>query len=522
MQRFRAPLSVVAAAGILFGGTSVQAQNGNGNGWGHSKVSPADHHDVSLPLRDIVPVMPRYTPDHEKPRPIPGGLVNGLPDGAADPAGQSVANIAVAAATGTSFDGLGVGGGYTPNAAPPDTNGAVGDTQYVQWVNEAFAVYDKTSGALLYGPANGNTIWSGFGGVCETRNDGDPIAQWDKAAHRWVMTQFAVPTGNYTECVAVSQTADATGAWNRYAFSYGAFNDYPKLSVWPDAYYITYNMFSGESGSKTCALDRTRMLAGLSATQQCFNIPAYGLISSDLDSSLAPPAGAPNYHLRFTTNALQLYKFHVDWAAPANSTFTGPTTIPVAAFSSPLGGIVQPGTSQRLDSLGDRLMYRLAYRNFGDHEAMVINHSVHASGNKKTEVVGVRWYEIRNPGGAPTVTQQGTYAPTSASRWMGSIAMDKVGNIAMGYSLSSSSIYPTVTFTGRNATDPLGTMGAETIMHNGTGAQGRSLNRWGDYSALTIDPVDQCTFWFTTEYLKQNGTFNWSTRIGNFKFLNCN
>jgi hypothetical protein len=512
----------VAAAGILFGGTSVQAQNGNGNGWGHSKVSPADHHDVSLPLRDIVPVMPRYTPDHEKPRPIPGGLVNGLPDGAADPAGQSVANIAVAAATGTSFDGLGVGGGYTPNAAPPDTNGAVGDTQYVQWVNEAFAVYDKTSGALLYGPANGNTIWSGFGGVCETRNDGDPIAQWDKAAHRWVMTQFAVPTGNYTECVAVSQTADATGAWNRYAFSYGAFNDYPKLSVWPDAYYITYNMFSGEKrlqDLRARSHQNAGRLVGHAAVLQypCLRLDlvrprqlarATGWVAQlplALHDQRAPALQVP-------CRLGRAGELHVHWTDHH----------PRGGVLVALGGIVQPGTSQRLDSLGDRLMYRLAYRNFGDHEAMVINHSVHASGNKKTEVVGVRWYEIRNPGGAPTVTQQGTYAPTSASRWMGSIAMDKVGNIAMGYSLSSSSIYPTVTFTGRNATDPLGTMGAETIMHNGTGAQGRSLNRWGDYSALTIDPVDQCTFWFTTEYLKQNGTFNWSTRIGNFKFLNCN
>ncbi len=254
-------------------------------------------------------------------------------------------------------------------------------------------------------------------------------------------------------------------------------------------------------------------------------------LRSSVSSSRAPSAASclptwtsPNFLLNFGTNSLNLWKFHVDWANTANTTLTGPTSIPVAAFATACGGgtcIPQPGTSQKLDSLADRLMYRLAYRNFGDHEALVVNHSVKVSGNKKSEVDGVRWYELRSPSTTPTVFQQGTFSPDSNNRWMGSIAMDKVGNMALGYSVSSGSVFPTVTYTGRAASDPPGTMSAEAVLQNGTGSQTRSLNRWGDYSAMVIDPVDQCTFWYTTEYLKQNGTFNWSTRIGSFKFLNC-
>ena len=500
----------------------------NGPAWGHSEVSPATHHDVSPPLRDIPPITPTAIEPHEKPRPIPLAHADGLADGQSDPVLQAVANIPVAAAAGLDFDGLGVGGGYTPNAAPPDTNGTAGATQYVQWVNEAFAVYDKSTGNRLYGPANGNTLWTGFGGPCEADNDGDPIAQYDKAAGRWVMTQFAVTAPPYTQCVAVSTTGDATGTWFRYSFSYGSqFNDYPKLGVWPDAYYVTYNIFTSKfQGAKLCAFDRASMLNGQPAMQQCFQLSnAFGgVLPSDLDSAAAPPAGSPNYMLNFGTNSLNLWSFHVDWANPANTSLTGPTNLPVAAFSAACGGgscIPQPGTRQALDSLGDRLMYRLAYRNFGDHESLVVNHSVKASGNKNNQVDGVRWYELRSPGATPTVFQQGTFSPDSNSRWMGSIAMDKVGNMALGYSVSSSTVFPTVSYTGRLVTDPLGTMGAEVVLQNGTGSQLKTLNRWGDYSAMVIDPVDQCTFWYTTEYLKQNGTFNWSTRIGSFKFLNC-
>jgi len=224
--------------------------------------------------------------------------------------------------------------------------------------------------------------------------------------------------------------------------------------------------------------------------------------------------------LNFGANKLNLWKFHVDWGNPANSTFTGPTSIAVASFSAACGGggtcIPQPGTSQQLDSLADRLMYRLAYRNFGDHESLVVNHSVTAG-----SVVGVRWYEVRNPGGTPTVYQQGTFAPDSIYRWMGSMAMDRSGNIALGYSASSAQDRPSIRYTGRASTDALGTLQAETIALTGAGSQQSGLSRWGDYSSMSVDPSDDCTFWYTNEYLKYDGTFNWSTWVVAFKFPSC-
>ena len=413
-------------------------------------------------------------------------------------------------------------------------SGAVGATQYVQWVNESFAVFNKSTGAIAAGfPKTGNTLWSGFGGGCETNNDGDPIVQYDKAANRWVMTQFSVTTLPYLQCVAVSTTSDATGTYNRYAFSYGntQFPDYPKLGVWPDAYYISFNIFNNGTtfaGSKVCAYDRASMLSGAAATQQCFQLGTSfgGLLPSDLDGTIAPPAGSPNFFLNFGSSSLRLWKFHVDWITPASSTLTGPATIAAATFTPACSGggtcIPQPGTSQKLDSLADRLMYRLAYRRFTDgHEALVVNHSVQVSGSRKSQVTGIRWYELRNPNGTPSIFQQGTFSPDTTNRWMGSIAMDKVGDIAVGYSASSGSVFPSIRYTGRSPADAIGTMQAETLVLNGTGSQLANLSRWGDYSAMTVDPVDDCTFWYTTEFLKVSGTFNWSTHIASFKFPGC-
>jgi hypothetical protein len=423
------------------------------------------------------------------------------------------------------FAGVGNGDyGFAPNAAPPDTNGAVGATQYVHWVNESFAVFNKSTGALEFGPAAGNTLWSGFGGGCQTNNDGDIIAQYDKAAGRWIMTQFSVSTTPFLQCVAVSTTSDATGTWFRYSFQFTNFPDYPKLGVWPDAYYMTFNMFSGNTfaGAQLCALQRSAMLTGAPAAEHCFQLSSSfgGVLPADLDGSTAPPSGSPEYFLNFGSNSLNLWKFHVDFTTPSNTTLTGPTNIPVAAFTEACGGgtcIPQSGTKQKLDSLADRLMYRLAYRNFGTFETMVANHSIATTSAKS----GVRWYEVRNPAGTPTVFQSGTFSPDSSSRWMGSIAMDKQGNIALGYSVSSGTMHPAVRFTGRLVSDPLGTMESEASIKAGGGSQTRSLNRWGDYSAMSVDPSDDCTFFYTNEYLKANGTFNWSTQIASFKFPGC-
>jgi hypothetical protein len=288
-------------------------------------------------------------------------------------------------------------------------------------------------------------------------------------------------------------------------------------------------MFTGNSfsGSRLCAYNRSAMLTGAAATQQCFQLSSSygGVLPSDLDGSTAPPAGSPNFMVNFGTNSLRLWRFHVDWANTANTTLTGPVNIPVASFTPACSGgacVPQSGTNQKLDSLADRLMFRLAYRNFGTYEALVVNHSVKVGTQRNNPYTGVRWYELRNPSGTPTVFQQSTFSPDSTYRWMGSIAQDKQGNMAVGYSVSSSSMFPGIRYTGRLASDPLNTMQAEATMQNGGGSQkGSQLQRWGDYSAMSIDPVDDCTFWYTTEYLKATGAFNWSTRLASFRFPSC-
>ena len=346
-------------------------------------------HDVSAPLSEMIKNAPKATAtvlskhEAEPVRRIP------LPPGMSGSAAVQdlVRQQTVAAATppaSLNFEGLGNAQyGFTVNSAPPDTNGAVGATQYFQLVNSSFAVFNKTTGALVAGPTATNTLWSGFGGGCQTNNDGDGIALYDKMANRWVISQFSVSTTPYLQCVAVSTTSDATGTYNRYSFQYSNFDDYPKMGVWPDGYYVTFNMFNSSNafiGADSCAYNRTAMLAGTAAAQVCFQQGSAvgGLLPSDFDGLTAPPAGSPNYQIYYGTNSLQLYKFHVDFNTTTNSTYTGPTNIPVSAFSPLCGGgtcVVQPTGGNQLDSLADRLMFRLAYRNLGSHESLVVNHS---------------------------------------------------------------------------------------------------------------------------------------------------
>jgi hypothetical protein len=476
-------------------------------------------HDVSPPLSEMVAANPRQIETEEIEIEAPGRtppLPGSISAAGRDTVLQTEALPLVATTPGLDFDGVAANG-----PIPPDTNGSVGASQYFQIVNVEFAIYDKTTGGILLGPSLINTIWSGFGGDCASGNGGDPVVLWDKAAQRWVVSQLSGSYANW--CMAVSTGSDATGSYYRYAFSSnGNLDDYPKLGVWPDAYYRATNTFSGGFvGAKACAFDRALMLAGGAANEICFqqSSSVASLLPSDVDGNTAPPSGEPNFFVElYDTSDLGLFKFHVDFTNPSNSTFTGPTTIPVASFSEACGGgtcIPQPGTGQQLDSLGDRLMFRLAYRNFGDHEALVVNHSVTAGSS-----VGARWYEIRSPNGTPTVFQQGTFAPDSAYRWMGSVAMDQSGDIALGYSASSSSIFPAVRYTGRVPSDPSGSLETEASIIEGTGAQ-TSLSRWGDYSAMSVDPIDDCTFWYTNEYLPNNGTRNWHTRIASFKFSSC-
>jgi hypothetical protein len=449
-------------------------------------------------------------------REISSGPVARVPDAVAQ---TSVAPRRTPVA-GLNFEGVSANAGR----AVPDTNGAVGVTQYFQWVNVDFEIFDKTSGASIYGPADASTLWTGFP-PCNSTDTNDVVVEYDKMANVWVLEQHVVPTSGPTyQCIAVSTSSDATGTYHRYAFSLPSnFPDYPKISVWPDAYYLTVNEISSTNvalGAYVCALDRASMLAGLTATAQCFQLsPTYNsLLPADLDGRNLPPAGAPNYLMNLSTNSLNLWAFHVDWKNPANTALTGPTNLPVAAYlngcKASANCAQQLGTSQLLDGIGERLMFRLAYRHFADgHEALVATHSINTP-------TAVRWYEIQSPGTTPVVFQQGTFAPDSNYRWMGSIAMDQMGDIAVGYSVSSVSMYPAIRYTGRLQSDSLGTMEAETSIIEGTGAQVGS-NRWGDYSAMTVDPVDDCTFWYTSEYVPSNGDYNWHTRIASFSFPSC-
>lgn len=503
---------------------------------GPPQVIHETQHDASLPLRQMPPGPRRIGALEAEPvRRIPSA--RRLPNGP-DPVLQAgpvagAPEALTAPATIANFDGIGQGftgpaGTFVVNSAPPDTNGAVGPNHIVEVVNTDIAVFTK-SGTAVFGPVPINTLWSGFtGSNCAVENDGDPVVSYDRLADRWIVSQFQVSRTPFQQCVAVSATGDPTGSYFRYAFSYpDGFPDYPKMGVWPDGYYITYNVFNNAGTSflyaKSCAFDRASMLAGAAATQVCFNTTNFGgLLPADFDGRTLPAAGAPNpiVALGATSTTLALWKFHTDFVTPANSTFSGPTSLTVPAYSeacAPSGTCIPQSGGGSLDSLSDRLMYRAAYRNFGDHESIVVNHSVTVGTH-----VGIRWYELRGITTTPSVFQSGTFSPDSDFRWMGSAAMDQTGNIAIGYSVSSSALKPQIRITGRLAGDPAGTLTqGETTVIAGAGAQGASLSRWGDYSSLSVDPVDDCTFYYSTEYIPANGIFNWRTRIASFKLSTC-
>jgi len=419
---------------------------------------------------------------------------------------------------------------------------AVGPNHIVQWVNNSLVIFDK-QGNVVQGPILDETFWGSIFGTCDQLGGlSDPIVKYDRAANRWIIGEVAIPIiSQFVQCFAVSKTSDPTftsdanglnTSYYTWAYGFGTnVNDYDKISVWPDGYYVNWNIFDAASGNflypEACAWNRTDMLAGVAKPRfVCFNLSNNyaSLLASDWDGSTAPPGGSPNYLMEVdtATGVLEEWQFHADYTTPANSTLTGPKIVSgVAGFSTPCAAgdpgncIPQPGTTQNLDSLSDRLMYRLAYRNFGDHESIVANHTVSAGSN-----TGVRWYEVRNPGGTPTVYQQGTYAPDSDNRWMASVAMDKSGNVGVGYSVASTSTYPSIRYSGWQVGDPLGTLQAETQLIEGGGSQ-TGANRWGDYSAMQIDPTDDCTFWYTQEYEAANQGTNWNTRIGSFKFSSC-
>jgi hypothetical protein len=535
---------------LLMVALSVSLFSLSGPAWAQPKVLTNPnvnypvHFDVSPPLRDMATQATGQRGgevEHPVLYPKLQQLIEAAQRGQkplADGALQTTARQPVNASIGLNLLGVGNGfPGYTVPDAPSDVNLAVGDTQVLQWVNVSYAVFDKNTGAIIQGPILGNSLWSGFGGLCQSDNSGDIIAQWDKIAHRWVLTQNTFQSG-YMTCVAISTTPDATGSYYRFAFSQPGFPDYPKWGIWPDAYYQSQNNFGPSGalfvGAYACAYERAKMLVGDSTAKQiCFQTGTFddSLLPGDLDSAASlPPSGQAEVYVgsidNGTPNVYQ-YLFHVDFATPSNSTFTGDGgTMPiagVAAFSLACGGsgacIPQPSPGENLDSLGDRLMYRLAYRNFsGNHQTWLVSHSVTAGSS-----VGERWYEFRAPENSTTLSvyQQGTFAPDSNFRWMGSIAMDQNQNILLGYSVSNSSIFPSISYTGRAPTDPLGTMQSEASIIAGAGSQINTSNRWGDYTSMAIDAADDCTMWYTNEYYMLTASFDWSTRLASLKFNGC-
>lgn len=459
------------------------------------------------------------------------------------------------------FEGIPVQG-----SAPPDTTGAVGPNDYVQIVNSTLVrVWDKNGNPR--GPAFPlSALFAPLGGVAANSDNGDGLALYDRMANRWVLSQFAFASSAsppYHQPIAVSKTSDPLGEYWVYDFITPGpeFPDYGKIGAWPDGYYFTTRQFTNGAsynGFGALAFDRKKMLVGdPSASYIYFNVgpnqsdASSGLLPSDFFGITPPPAGAPNLFSVFTDDAyqpdsfdtqdaLRLYDFHADFAVPGNSSFIERPESPlqVAAFDSrsPSGraDIEQPAPSvaaDRLDSIPDRLMLRLQYVNRAGTQLTTTVHTVNAgsippAGRNPTAAeykAGTRYYVLRktSPTAAWTVLDQATISSgfDAEERWMGSSALDNAGNLAVGYSISSLSTFPSLAYTGRLATDPPNTVQPEVIMWAGTGVQRGTSNRWGDYSNLSLDPVDDSTFWYTNEYYTTtNQTFNWQTRIGRFKF----
>ncbi len=411
--------------------------------------------------------------------------------------------------------------GLSGSGYPPDPSGAASSTHYFQAVNTQYRIYTKTGGAVAGGgPFNLSALWAG------STNDGDPIVMWDKYASRWFMSQF---NGNDRLLVAVSTSTNPLGTYYTYTFvpKPGSFPDYPKYSIWSDGYYFSTNI---GSPYKLGAIDRTKMLAGNpAATMISLSLPTtpnigfFAPLPADADGQL-PPSGTPCpafTHVDDTwgvaSDQLRIFNITINWVTPASSSIVlnqtlSPTAFNVS-FTSGWNDIPQPGTTQKLDAINGVLMFRAQYRRWAGYNTAILSHAVIV--NPTTKQSGVRWYELRqNTGtGVWSIYQQGTYAPDNHFRWMGSAAMDDNGSIGLAYTISSATISPSLRYTGRNATDPLGQMTfSETIAVTGTGAQS-GVNRFGDYSHTALDP-DGLTFWHTAEYLSGG---NPATRIYSFQ-----
>jgi hypothetical protein len=526
-----------------------------------SRASRSKEHAVTAltvapgaPLNADVRTLPYVAPN-----PIPFRFEAEAPPAAAK-SGQSGSGLAPTTplpavpsipAPAQNFDGLdhaAVGAGY-----PPDTVGDVGPSHYIEAVNTGIRIFDKTGGTLA--TMTFNALWSGAatGPSCDTSHHGDPTVVYDPIGTHWFVADFAwtpanVDTGPYYECIAVSQTADPVGGgWFRYAVraddaGHPWLADYPKMGIWPDALYMSANMFDCVSscgtgttyqGVRVWAFKRTDLEAGLAVStivKDDAGTSEFTLLPGNMRGA-QPPAGRDEFFVGESTTLFnwQVWKFHVDFAVPGNSTFTGPTTVSQTAYGCcTFPRIITPVAASTLDSLADRAMMQAQYRNIGGVESLWVTHTVPAANNTLPELT--QWAQINVTGGIVLAVpvQQQIYNPGDGlSRWMAALAVDRQGNMALGYSAASANTNPEVLYTGRLVTDGLGTLpqGEGTFVAGG-GTQsntcgGATCHRWGDYSAMSVDPTDDCTFWYVGEYYGAASGSNWLTRIGSFKFTQC-
>jgi hypothetical protein len=571
ITRLLAALAIVFILAPTVGATPAPVQVPTGP---RAEFSAAVAFDVSPTLAEVsrraaqAPV-PNGSPEVREIRPERGPVVpdRGYSGDGALQAGKGAPALAPAAIPDplVSFEGLSNQDNFNAygfRVNPPDSDGDVGPNHYVEMINLVLAVYDK-AGNMLMGPLPIGDLWSGFAIEDCTDPSGDTIVLYDQTVDRWLLSQFttrglADPTLPFYNCVAVSQTGDPTGAYYRYAFSSGLFfPDYPKYGVWTNSYVLTSRDFGPtvEYGISVYALEKNKMIAGnpnaravhffLDSAVVPLNLMGDGLLPPDIDGERRPRDGAPapivgtqddDVDYGATFDALNIWELRVQWRANPVASLQLVTQLPVAEFDSafpcaptardciPQPGITNPQQYLDILSYRQRPTWRLAYRNMGTYETMVTNQSVEALPG----IAGVRWYEIRRTGATYSLYQQGTFAPNDGvHRWMGSIAMDAAGNMALGYSVSNGTdVFPGIRYTARMAGDPLGqmTLGEGTLI-NGSGVQRTTNSRWGDYTSMNVDPADDCTFWYINEYYtlagQQSSTAGWQTRIGAFRLPGC-
>lgn len=550
-------LAVFSGINQYAAGQAAQAVSPpNASEWqsGHTIVNPPARFDHSAPLPELLKVYhipPRPNRRHSttapvaEPVPTPPAATIGPEAAAVEQVTQGVRPAATAVA---SFEGLGVGyegpqGKYQARN-PSDNSLGVGRDEIVQIVNSRLAIFTKKgtryaeTGKALLGPVVTNTLFAGFGGPCENQVSGDVVVRYDQLADRWLFVvpifrrSSDQPNASYGMCYAISASADPMGTYYRYEFNRPLFPDYPRPAVWPNGYYVTTSTGDTVIQKHVCAADRSKMLQGLSANEQCEVIDGVSFLNpADLDGRHLPPMGMPEIlmaaggsqlHHIFEDNVIYVWKFAVNWNDPQQTKLTGPERIDVAPYHFLCDGqltkcVPQPGTDVHLDAQGDKLMQRLVYRNFSRYQSIVASQSV----DTKAGGGGVRWYEFRlDAAGSPQLFQQGTYAPDGSFRWLPSIAMDRKGDIGVGYSFGDTSNYPGQRFAARFAAAPKGQMSLqEAVMAEGKASQTNTI-RWEDFTTLDIDPSDDCTFWYVGDYLEK-GHADYSTRISGYRLPGC-